>query len=540
MKNKLVTAILGGLIALSLMIGGMPVSAAEENAAAEAQSFTDGIIAYQLKETGASSVQEWIDGTLTQNAGSSGEWYVLALSQSGTYDFTRYERALLEYLAENEVGSASTRQKYALVLIACGSTDPYIGQTLNDSIGQQGVMSRIYGLHLLNNGYESDAYTSSELKQELLSLRLEDGGWAVMGTVSEVDVTAMAIQALTPYYATDPAVKAAVEEALTLLSARQEENGDYVSYGVPNPESTAQVLVALSALGIDAATDARFVKNGNTLFDGIGLYRLADGSFCHQRDGGFNQAATVQVYYSMVSYLRMRDGKPGLYLLDARDPAGLESAPSTEQESSVSVSDLTQHPAEQKNGGSYKLWGSVVILLLAVAVCAVLCLMKKRNGKNFLVVLAVAGAAVAVLLMTDFQTADEYYQNAGAAKENPIGTVTLTIRCDEIPDKSAAHVPDDGVILDAATFEIEAGDTVYDILLEAAGKYQIPLESGGRDDSAYVKGIGNIYEFDFGELSGWVYYVNGESPSQSCGAYRLSHDDAIEWRYSLDGGMEKQ
>lgn len=539
MKNKLVTAITPLLIVLSLLIGGMPVSSAEEDTAVKAQSFTDGIVAYQLKETGAISVQEWIDGALTQNAGTSAEWYVLALSQSGTYDFTRYERALLEYLAENEVGSASTRQKYALALIACGSTDPYIGQTMNDSIGRQGIMSWIYGLHLLNNGYSSDSYTLPEVIQKLLSLRLSDGGWAVMGTVSEIDVTAMAIQALSPYYTTDPAVKAAVEEALTLLSARQEENGDYVSYGVPNPESTAQVLVALSALGIDAATDARFVKNGNTLFDGIGLYRLADGSFCHQRDGGSNQAATVQVLGGMVSYLRMKEGKPGLYLLDERDPAGLESAPSTEQESSVPVSDLTQPPAEQKSGG-YKLWGSVVILLLAVAVCAVLYLRKKRNGKNFLVVLAVAGAAVAVLLMTDFQTADEYYQNAGAAKENSIGTVTLTIRCDEIPDKSAAHIPDDGILLAVTAFAIEEGDTVYDILREAAGKYQISLETGGGGDSVYVRGIGGIYEFAFGELSGWVYEVNGESPSQSCGAYRLSSDDAIEWRYSLDGGMEKQ
>lgn len=536
MKIKLVNAIACWLTALVLLLSGTPVLAAEENAAAEAQDLIDGIVAYQLKETGAISVQEWIDGALTQNAGTSAEWYVLALSQSGTYDFTRYERALLEYLAENEVGSASSRQKYALALIACGSTDPYIGQTMNDSIGRQGIMSWIYGLHLLNNGYSSDSYTLPEVIQKLLSLRLSDGGWAVMGTVSEIDVTAMAIQALTPYYATDPAVKAAVEEALTLLSARQEENGDYVSYGVPNPESTAQVLVALSALGIDAATDARFVKNGNTLFDGIGLYRLADGSFCHQRDGGSNQAATVQVLGGMVSYLRMKEGKPGLYLLDERDPAGLESAPSTEQESSVPVSDLTQPPAEQKSGG-YKLWGSVVILLLAVAVCAVLYLRKKRNGKNFLVVLAVAGAAVAVLLMTDFQTADEYYQNAGAAKENSIGTVTLTIRCDEIPDKSAAHIPDDGILLAVTAFAIEEGNTVYDILREAAGKYQISLETGGGGDSVYVRGIGGIYEFAFGELSGWVYEVNGESPSQSCGAYRLSSDDAIEWRYRCDGGM---
>ena len=55
---------------------------------------------------------------------------------------------------------------------------------------------------------------------------------------------------------------------------------------------------------------------------------------------------------------------------------------------------------------------------------------------------------------------------------------------------------------------------------------------------AYVSGIGNLYEFDFGGLSGWVYSVNGRMPSVSCGEYVLSDGDKIEWMYTCDLGND--
>ena len=620
MKNKLQKTLLCFLAVILLLTGAMPVFAGgATRTVSEAQNFIDGIVAYQQSKAGVTSIQGWINGTLTKNAGSSSEWYAIALSQYGDYDFSSYQKALLNYLGNNESGNASSRQKYALALIACGSTDTYIYSVLNNSIGQQGVMSWIFGLHLLNNGYTSNEYSLSAVKQKLLSLQLSDGGWSITGSNSDVDVTAMAVQALAPYYKTDSSVRSAVNNALTLLSNRQKEKGDFASYGVNNPESTAQVLTALSSLGIDCETDRRFIKNGNTLFDGIALYRLSDGTFCHKQGGTSNGNATVQVFYSMVSYLRMKKGQSCIYVLDARNPSGLKipteqtSKPDNTQNSSSTAigsdnsqsstinnqastskpasavqssatnnadnkskntttntsgdnnisdsnneneqvnaeetfegkdaaqtvtDDTTLSPEEKSGSVSYKVWACFAVIIIAGGVCIVFYCCKKRNIRNYIVIGIVAAAAIVFVLITNFQSADDYYNQSGTEKSNSIGTVTMTIRCDTVPDKSAEHIPDDGVILDVSTFEIEEGDTVYDVLLEATAKNKIHLETGGNSDSAYVEGISNIYEFDFGDLSGWMYFVNGESPSVSCGEYVLSDDDAIQWLYTCDIGKD--
>ena len=78
------------------------------------------------------------------------------------------------------------------------------------------------------------------------------------------------------------------------------------------------------------------------------------------------------------------------------------------------------------------------------------------------------------------------------------------------------------------------GETVYDILREAAVKNKIHLETNGNADTAYVEGINNIYEFDFGDLSGWTYFVNGSRLSLGCGEYKLAPNDKIEWVYSIE------
>lgn len=581
MRIKLIRLFACLLALLAVLLGALPVSAAEN----DVQTLIDGIISYKLGQSGAETVQHWIDGALTENAGGSSEWYAVALSQSGKYDFSAYRSALLKYLDKNEVYSASSRQKYALALIATGSTDVYIYKTLNNSIGEQGVASWIYGLHLLNNGYSSVGYTLNAVKQKLLSLQLSDGGWAIRGSTGDVDITAMAVQALAPYYETEQTVKTAVDKALTLLSGLQQTDGDYKSYGVSNPESTAQVLVAVSALGIDCLADSRFVKDGNTLIDGIAKYRLGDGGFCHKTGGAFNETATVQALYSLISYVRMKTNRGSLYLLDARDPAALEKPENVEQSQpmvekpsetdvtsskpqasasssslSASSSDASQSnesketesveiktqtsealeetsggdaensvggTAEKSKGVGYKLWVSLAIAVLAGGVCAVLFMLKKRNVRNFILIFAVAAAAVCVVVFTDVRSADSYYQSVGADKENAIGTVTLTVRCDTVSEN--------GIIIDTAELDIEEGETVYDVLLQATAARKIQLETDG---SNYVKGINNIYEFDHGDLSGWVYHVNGESPSVGCGEYVLEDGDEVEWLYTLDLGED--
>jgi hypothetical protein len=92
------------------------------------------------------------------------------------------------------------------------------------------------------------------------------------------------------------------------------------------------------------------------------------------------------------------------------------------------------------------------------------------------------------------------------------------------------------VILDVSEFPIAEGDTVYTVLTDAAKKHKIQIENNGTSTLAYISGINYLYEFDFGELSGWEYRVNGERPSVGAGEYRPKDGDVIEWYYTLTLG----
>ena len=449
------------------------------------------------------NVQAWINGELTATAGQGGEWYVIALSQSGSYDFTAYRAALLEYLAEARVSSATMREKYALTLAATGGEDAYIAEVMENSIGQQGVMSWVFGLHLLNNGFASTAHTAESVVEQLLALQLEDGGWAVTGSISDADVTAMTLQALAPHQ-DQPKAAAAVEQALTLLSSRQMEDGGYASYGVPNAESAAQVLTALSCLGIDAAQDARFIKNGCTLLDALAQYRLEDGAYSHTLGGDSNANATVQSFFALAAYQRLQEGKASIYLLDAPTP----------------------------------VWGwqtvaSVIIAGLAVLLCLVFLVMRKRSWKNYAALLLGAALLILGVQSIEVQSAGSYYAPAATAKSAAIGTVTLSIRCDTVAGQ-AEHIPADGVILPETSFAIAQGDTVSTILAEASRAHAIPMDVS----NGYVAGIQYLYEFDFGELSGWMYFVNDTKASVGSEQYLLQDGDVITWRYTCEIGSD--
>lgn len=571
MKNRFFRKFICCLSVLMILFCSVPAWATgSDSNVDEAQNFIHKIITYQLEETGTSTIQEWIDGSLTENAGQSSEWYVIGLSQYGKYDFSAYETSLIDYLAENEEKSASSRQKYALALLAVGSDDKYISQTLNDSIGEQGVMSLVYGLHLLNNGCVSDNYTAASVIQELLLLQVSDGGWAIMGENGDVDVTAMTVQALAPHYEENSEVKEAVEKALVFLSEHQLETGDYSSYGVPNSESTSQVIAALSSLGIDCRTDERFIKSGNTLLDSLEKYRLDNGTFSHKEGEGYNAASTVQVFYSLVAYVRMAEGKAPLYILD-----GVNEGESPEQEitpeQNQESSEVTPGPGQEqgseitpgqehaptdssdsdengdstsraKKGVNYKPWVTFIVVLVGICACVIMYFRKNRNKKNYAVVGLVTLVAVCLVWFTDIQSVEEHRDNSTEKETNVVGEVTITIRCDTIVgNDDDEYIPENGVVLEFTEVLIEEGDTVYDVLSEVTANNDIHLEtsgSAGGGSTIYVEGINHIYELDYGDLSGWMYFVNGEESSVGCSEYELEDGDKIEWLYTCEMGKD--
>ena len=96
----------------------------------------------------------------------------------------------------------------------------------------------------------------------------------------------------------------------------------------------------------------------------------------------------------------------------------------------------------------------------------------------------------------------------------------------------------DGVILDSVSMTLGRGDSVYSILLDASKQYRLQIENNGTEDRAYIAAIEHIYEFEYGDLSGWTYRVNGEDASVGCSEYELSDGDVIEWIYTCELGKD--
>lgn len=126
-------------------------------------------------------------------------------------------------------------------------------------------------------------------------------------------------------------------------------------------------------------------------------------------------------------------------------------------------------------------------------------------------------------------------------------TCTFSIECSTILNNLSSLdtdklelLPTDGVILSPVTVMFYEGESVYDVLQRVCRENNIHLESSWTPvyNSAYVEGINNLYEFDCGELSGWMYSVNGWYPNYGCSRYQLADGERIEFRYTCDLGRD--
>lgn len=126
-------------------------------------------------------------------------------------------------------------------------------------------------------------------------------------------------------------------------------------------------------------------------------------------------------------------------------------------------------------------------------------------------------------------------------------TCTLEIRCDtllkhldELTEGKAALVPEDGLLLAEVEVEFDAGASVFDVFRQVLREENIHFEYTDAQvyDSVYIEGIGNIYEFDCGPQSGWMFSVNGIYPGLGCSAYTLADGDAILFSYTCDLGSD--
>ena len=267
-------------------------------------------------------------GTPTVNS-IGGEWMVIGLARSGHPVPAGYYDNVVEYVkAKADANERLHRAKVtdnARVILALTSIGKDVtnvgGHNLLKGLDNmayvqtQGINGPIFTLIALDshNYPTSGDVTREKLIQAILDAQLPGGGWNLSGNDADPDMTAMAIQSLAPYYKTNETVKAAVDKALEALSALQRNDGGFGSWGTVNSESCDQVIVALTALGIDPTTDSRFIKNGNTVLDALAGFYVTGGGFRHTANGDLDGMATEQGYYALAAYYRFVNAQTRLY-----------------------------------------------------------------------------------------------------------------------------------------------------------------------------------------------------------------------------------
>lgn len=264
-----------------------------------------------------------------------GEWAVIGLARNDSlpadYAASYYSNLVRTLRDTSGVLHRVKYTEYSRVVIALSSlgfdpTDVAGYDVLSplgdfDQVCWQGVNGPIWALIALDSrGYDAPTVpdgkrqtTRDALIDAVLDSEIAGGGWALSGSVPDVDMTAMALTSLAPYRGARADAAAAIERGLSVLSSLQGEGGGFGDAGSASSESCAQVVVALASLGIDPASDERFVKESGSVLDALCAFAVPGGGFKHVADGEVNGMATEQGFYALVAYERLLSGKTSLF-----------------------------------------------------------------------------------------------------------------------------------------------------------------------------------------------------------------------------------
>lgn len=341
----------------------------------------------------------------TPGVGSiGGEWMALGLARSGRTVPEGYYDAVVKYVKDNidsngrlDKNKATENARIILALTAIGKDvtnvdghDLLAGLNEMSYLSKQGINGAIFTLIALDSHSYTPAgdVTRDKLVQAILNAQISgDGGWSLDGKNADVDMTAMAIQALAAYYKSNSSAKKAVDKGLSWLSSVQQNDGGFTSWGAANSESCAQVIVALTALGIDPAKDSRFIKNGVSVLDALCSFAVNGGGFKHlATETSANGMATEQGFYALVAYYRLLNGQTSLYdMTDVKLEGVKAEEPVDDTDKSDDTADtdtpVDTEVGEVSSGGQVVLW--VVIGVVAVGGIAALAVTsKKRHGRD--------------------------------------------------------------------------------------------------------------------------------------------------------------
>ena len=533
---------------------------------------------------------------------SSGEWAVLALARGNadvlnSYYDGYYDR-VVAYVRDNissgklNADKSTDNARIALALTAIGEDPTSVGghnllTALNDLsyVKKQGSNGPIWALIAL----DSKNYTSSSrdaLIEAILDGRTNDGGWALDGNATDVDMTAMAIQALAPYYnKSNKTVKDAVDTALAWLSTKQNSDGGFSSWGKANAESCAQVIVALSALNIDADTDSRFVKNGHSALENLLTFEQADGSFLHTLPGSDkdnNQMSSEQGTYALVAYDRFKTGKNSLYnMTDAVKRADASAQEVIDMINQIGYVDESSYNAIAEARNAYNKLSAADkdkvknYDTLTAAETSYKAILKQKRTEQYNLLKThydellndktkkygtAAKKKLASILQqaqTDMNAA-ESCERVTAIYEKAItdldavkpGDIEVTFRLigaleatQDVDLTTDSYLPEYVTWVPTKTYALQENATVYDLFTEAmsdAGLRYIGAESNYVSTIYAPSCLGGypLSEFTNGKKSGWMYTVNGTHPNQGLKNWTLNDNDVVVWHYVNDYSHE--
>lgn len=516
-----------------------------------------------------------------------GEWLILALARGGIISGTDTSGAAVTYL-ENAYSvlrdmrdtKMSQPTDYARVTLAMSALGVEAPQSVldvvrdYDRVAAQGINAVTYALLALDSKPYKDAGDDA-LRDKYVALLLdnacESGGWVYGGdktSTADVDMTAMVLQALAPYYLNgDANVKSAVDKGLSALKTMQQSTGGFASYGTYNAESTAQVIVALTALGIDP-TSAEWKKTGDPVDALLHFYDASASMFRHTTNGKADQMATEQSAYALVAYSRFAAKQNRLYDMsdafgesgEVKDPkqtvasAKLEIGSMGRQTVSMAVANTedavksyidTRLKLLTTKGPTYEV--SVRKFVPAVAGTET---DPNGTGGSFI-------ATVTITMDSAKDTADIYGTITATKYEAPKEDITVTfqllgdehhtIKTDADVHTYRFNADEMPVWIDTVTVTVPGGSTVGDVfkkVMDEKGYTYEGLEQGYiRSISQPEGGISLREKDDSRTNAGWMYLVNGTHPNVGLNSYELQKGDVITWHwcddYTIEEGSEK-
>lgn len=164
--------------------------------------------------------------------------------------------------------------------------------------------------------------------------------------------------------------------------------------------------------------------------------------------------------------------------------------------------------------------------------------------KDLLLIAAVILLAAVLIHGVKIESVEEYYLGHSEDISEGDDTVFVSIDCSRavgdprLSPAVSALLPADGKILPETEMRLFRGDTAYGLLSRASRYHGILMVTDGSGAAVYIKSISQLAEFAVGDLSGWMFRVNGEFPAENSASYRLSPGDRLEWVYSTNLGQD--